>query len=67
MDGLGGQPDLVPTICTYCVYLSLPEKDPFSGCCEAVLDPYRIDPMKAAAAKTPASVSQQVYIASQQV
>ena len=66
MAGLGGQPDLAPTICTYRAYLSLPETEPFSGDYEAVLDQYRIDPMKAAAAQTPASVSQQVYATIQQ-
>ena len=66
MDGLGGQTDLAPTICTYRAYFSLPDTDPFSGDYKAVLDPYQIDPMTAAAKKTPASVSQQVYAASQQ-
>ena len=65
MSGLGGQPDLAPTICTYRAYFSLPETDPFSGGYEAVLDPYRIDPMNAAATQTPASVSQQIYTSSQ--
>ena len=66
MAGLGGQPNLAPTICTYRAYFSLPETDPFSGGYEAVLDPYRIDPMNAAATQTPASVSQQIYTSSQQ-
>ena len=64
--GLGGQLDLAPTICTYRAYFSRPEIDPFSGNYEAVLDPYQVDPMNAAAALTPASVSQQIYAASQQ-
>ena len=38
----------------------------FFGDYEAVLDPYRIDLMNAAAVLTPAIVSQQVYAASQQ-
>ena len=62
MAGLDGQPDLAATICTYRAYFSLPETDPFSGSYEAMLDPYRIDPMNA---QTPASVSQQIYTASQ--
>ena len=66
MAGLGGQPDLAPTICTYRAYLSLPDPGPFSGGYEAVLDPNMIDPMNTAAAQTPASVSQQIYTASQQ-
>ena len=66
MSSLGGSPDLVPTICTYCAYFSSPETDPFSGGYEAVLEPYRIDPMNAAAYKTPARVSQHIYAASQQ-
>ena len=66
MAGLGGQPDLAPTIFTYHAYFSRPETDPFSGNHEAVLDPYRVDPMNAAAALTIASVSQQIYTASQQ-
>ena len=66
MDGLCGPPDLVPTICTYRSYFSSPETDPFSGGYEAVLEPYRIDPMNAASAQTPASISQQIYVASQQ-
>ena len=66
MAGLGSQPDLAPTICTYCAYFSHPETNPFSGNYEAVLDPYWVDPMNAAAALTPDSVSQQVYTESQQ-
>ena len=66
MAGLGGQPDLAPTICTYRAYFSRPETDLFSGSYEAVLGPYRVDPMNAAATFTPASVSQQIYAASQQ-
>ena len=65
MAGLVGPPDLVPTIFTYRAYLSSPETDPFPGGYKAVLEPYRIDPMNAAAAQTPASVSQQIYTASQ--
>ena len=66
MAGLGNQPNLVPTICTYRAYFSSPEIDPFSGGYEDVLEPYRIDPMNAFAVKTSASVSQQIYTASQQ-
>ena len=66
MTGLGGPPVLVPTICTYREYFSSPETDPFSGDYEAVLDPYLIDPINAAATQTPSSVSQQIYVASQQ-
>ena len=66
MAGLSGPPDLVLTICTYRVYLSSPETDPFFGGYDAVLEPYRIDPMNATAAQTPARVSQQIYTASQQ-
>ena len=65
MAGLGGPPDLVPTICTYRAYLSSPETDPFSSDYEAVLEPCFIDPMNVAAAQTPASVSQQIYTANQ--
>ena len=66
MAGRGGQPDLAPMICTYRAYFSRPETDPFSGNYEAVLDPYRVNLMNAAAALTPASVSQQIYATSQQ-
>ena len=66
MASLGGPPDLVPTIFTYRAYFSSPETDPFFGSYEAVLDPYPIEPMNASAAQTPASVSQQIYTASQQ-
>ena len=66
MAGLGGPPDLVPTICTYRAYFSFPKTDPFSGGYKAVLEPYRIDPMNAAAAQTPASISQQICTASNQ-
>ena len=65
MTSLGYQPGLAPTICTYREYLSLTETDPFSGGYEAVLDPYRIDPMNAVAAQTPASVPEQIYTANQ--
>ena len=61
MAGLGGPPDLVPTICTYRAYFSYPETDPFSGGYEAVLEPYLIDPMNAASAQATAIVSQQIY------
>ena len=61
MASLGGQPNLAPTICTYRAYFSRPKTDRFSGNYEAVLDPYKADPMNAAAALTPASVSQQIY------
>ena len=66
MAGLGGPPNLVPTIFTYRAYFSFPEKNPFSGGYEAVLEPYRIYPMNTDAAQTPARVSQQLYTASQQ-
>ena len=66
MASLGGPPDLVPTICTYRAYLSSPETEPFPGGYEAVLETYIIEPMNAAAVHTPASVSQQIYTASQQ-
>ena len=64
--GLDGLPVLVPTICTYRAYFSSLETDPFSGVYKAVLDPYLIDPMNAAAAQMLASVSQQIYAAIQQ-
>ena len=66
MAGLDGQPDLAATICTYRAYFSRPETDPFSSNYEAVLDPYWVDPMNAAAARTLASMSQKIYAASQQ-
>ena len=66
MAGLGDPAVLVPTICTYRAYFYSPETDPFSGDYETFLEPYIIDPMNAAAAQTPASVSQQIYTASQQ-
>ena len=66
MAGLLGHPDLAPLIRTYSAYFSKPETDPFSGDYAAVLDPYRVDPLNAAAAPTPASVTQQIYAASQQ-
>ena len=50
MAGLGSPPNLVPTICMYRAYFSSPETDPFAGGYEAVLEPYRIDPMNADAA-----------------
>ena len=53
-------------ICMYRAYFSSPETDPFSGDYWAVLQPYLINPMNAAAAHTPASMSQQIYAASQQ-
>ena len=58
MASLGGLPVLVPTICTYRAYVSSPEADPFPGDYKEVLKPYIIDPMNAAVAQTPASVSQ---------
>ena len=66
MAGLLGHPDLEPPICTYRAYFSRPETDPFGGDYAAVLDPYRVDPLNAAAAPRPASVAQQIYAASQQ-
>ena len=66
MAGLIGQPDLAPPIRTYCAYFSRPETDPFSGDYTAVLAPYRVDLMNAAAAPTPAIGAQQIYAASQQ-
>ena len=66
MSGLGGPPVLVTKICTYHAYFSSPETDSFSGDYQAVLEPYLIDPMNAAAAQSPESVSQQIYTASQQ-
>ena len=67
MAGLGGPHILMPTISTYRAYFSSPETNPFSGEYQVVLEPYLIDPMNAAAAQTPESVSQQIYAASQQV
>ena len=66
MAGLGGLPDLVPTICTYRTYFFFPETGPFSSVYEAVLESYRMDPMNSAAAQTPDSVSQYIYMAIQQ-
>ena len=66
MAGLEDPPNSVPTICTYRAYFSTPETDPFSGGYESVLEPYRIDPTNAVTTQTPASVSQQIYTASQQ-
>ena len=66
MASLGGPPDLVPTICTYCAYFFSLETESFSGDYEAVLEPYLIDTTNTAAAQTPASVYQQIYTASQQ-
>ena len=60
MDGLNSPPDLVLTICTYRAYFSSLETDPFPSGYEAVLEPYMIDPMNAAAAQTPSSNSQQI-------
>ena len=42
------------------------ETDLFSGNYTAVLDPYCVEPINAAAAPTPASVSEQIYAASHQ-
>ena len=66
MSSLIGQLDLAPPIRTYRAYFSRPETDPFSGNFTAVLDPYRVYPMNAAAAPPPASVAQQIYAARQQ-
>ena len=66
MAGLLGQPDLAPPIRAYRTYFSKPETDPFCGNYAAVLDQYRVDPLNAAAAPTPASVTQHIYAASQQ-
>ena len=66
MAGLGGPPNLMPTICKYRAYFSSPKTDPFYGGYEAVLEPYTIGPMNVAAAQAPASVSQRIYTASQQ-
>ena len=66
MAGLGGPPNLVSTICKYCAYFAFVETEPFFGGYEAVLEPYRIDPMNAAAAQTLASFSQHIYSAIQQ-
>ena len=65
MARIGGPPVLVPTICTYRAYFSFPETDSFSSDYNAVLEPYLIDPMNAAAAQTPASVSEHIYAVSQ--
>ena len=61
----GGPPVLFPTTCMYHAYLSSSETDPFSGNYEAVLEPYLIDTMNAAAAQTPASVSQKISTSQQ--
>ena len=66
MAGLLGQLDLAPPIRTYRAYLFRLDMDPFGGDYAAVLDPYRVDPLNAAAAPTPASVAQHIYAASQQ-
>ena len=58
MAGLGGPPDLVPTICMYRAYFFSLDTDPFSDGYKAMLEIYMIDPMNAAAAQTPPSVSQ---------
>ena len=65
MASLLGQPDLVPPIRTYHAYFSRPETDPFGGDYAAVLDPYQVDPLNAAATPPPAIVAQQVYAAIQ--
>ena len=65
MAGLKGQLYLVPPIRTYCAYFPRPETDPFGGDYDAVLEPYCVDPLNAAAAPTLASVAQQIYAASQ--
>ena len=61
MASLGGGTNLVPTICTYCAYFSSPETDPFPSGYEAVLYPYSIYPMDAAAKQTLVSVYQHIY------
>ena len=66
MAGLIGQPDLAPPIRTYRANFSRPKTDPFSGDYTAVLDPYRVDPLNAPTATTPASVAHHIYTASQQ-
>ena len=66
MAGLGGPPVLVTTILAYRAYFSSLETNPFSGDYQAFLGPYLIDPMNAADAQTLASVSNQIYAASQQ-
>ena len=63
MVSLGGPPVLVPTVSMYRAYFSSPETDLFSREYQAFLEPYLIDPMNAAAAQTPESVSQQIYAA----
>ena len=60
MAGLLGQQDLAPPIRTYRAYFSKPETDLFGGDYAAVLAPYRVYPLNAAAAPTPASVTQQI-------
>ena len=66
MAGLIGQPNLAPPIFTYRAYFSRLNTDTFSGNYTAVLDPYLVDPLNAAAAPTPASMAQQIYAASQE-
>ena len=66
MAGLIGQLDLAPPIRTYHAYFSRPETDPFGGDYAAVLEPYQVDPLNAAAAPPPASVAQPIYATSQQ-
>ena len=66
MAGLINQPDLASPIRMYRAYFPRPKTDLFSGDYTAVLDPYRVDPINAAAAPTPASVAHQIYAASQQ-
>ena len=66
MAGLGGPSYLVPTICTYRAYFSSPETDTFSGGYDAVMNPYLIERMNAAATQTLASVSQHIYTVSHQ-
>ena len=66
MAGLIGQPDCAPPICTYRAYFTRPDTDPFGGDYAAVLEPYHVNPLNAAAAPTPASVAQHIYAASQQ-
>ena len=66
MAGLLGQTHLAPLIRTYRAYFSKPETDPFGGDYAVILDPYRVDPLNAADAPTPAIITQQIYAASQQ-
>ena len=66
MATLKGHPDLAPLICTYRAYFSRPETHPFGSNYAVVLEPYRVDPLNAAAAPTPTSVTEQIYAVVQQ-